>query len=329
MNNERYVSPVIIDTDPAMGFSYADVDDNIAILFALRGGLKIGLITIVSGNVKAREAYCSLLATLSMSEFRDSSIPIAVGGESALSGAMITGRDLVIHCLQARTKRHLKHFSDKRLELRMMPTNEHLPAPIAIINYLKNTQHKSIKIIALGPLTNLALAYLMNKKVFTNVEQIIFMGGKFENKMPVQEFNVQTDPEAAAIILTGEIPVVVIPLDVTLSVPFTLEELQRIFRKNKLLNKFIIKWCKHWYAVCQKAFGYKHIFLHDVVATGFALKPELYQLERASIIVEKCGTFTRGQTLLVPIAETEKQLFLCTKVNIDEFKSYFLEIMSN
>jgi inosine-uridine nucleoside N-ribohydrolase len=66
-----------------------------------------------------------------------------------------------------------------------------------------------ITILALGPMTNIALALRMKPDIETKIKRIVFMGGNIRvagNATPAAEFNFWFDPEAARIVLRSRIP---------------------------------------------------------------------------------------------------------------------------
>ena len=70
----------------------------------------------------------------------------------------------------------------------------------------------------LGPLTNIAQAFLQAPDVVGRVQEIVLMGGAYfegGNITPAAEFNIYVDPEAAEIVFKSGVPLVVMPLDVT------------------------------------------------------------------------------------------------------------------
>ena len=75
-----------------------------------------------------------------------------------------------------------------------------------------------VTILAIGPLTNIALATRQHPEIVPLIKQIIYMGGAIDvpgNTTPTAEFNWWFDPEAAKTVLRLPIKQVVIPLDVT------------------------------------------------------------------------------------------------------------------
>ncbi len=98
------------------------------------------------------------------------------------------------------------------LPIDVMSEDEH--AVNALIRLAKEMP-KQITIMALGPLTNLAVAHLMDPQFFDNIDQIVVLGGTVTalgNFKPTAEFNFQADPEAAHVVLSNcESPITIIP----------------------------------------------------------------------------------------------------------------------
>ena len=66
-----------------------------------------------------------------------------------------------------------------------------------------------VTILALGPMTNIALALCLKPDIETKIKRIVFMGGNIRvagNATPAAEFNFWFDPEAARIVLRSRIP---------------------------------------------------------------------------------------------------------------------------
>jgi purine nucleosidase len=97
-------------------------------------------------------------------------------------------------------------------EIDVTPEDEH--AVNALIRLAKEMP-KQITIIALGPLTNLATAHLMDPQFFDNIDQIVVMGGSVSalgNIRPTAEFNFHDDPEAVHVVLSNcQSPITIVP----------------------------------------------------------------------------------------------------------------------
>jgi inosine-uridine nucleoside N-ribohydrolase len=92
-----------------------------------------------------------------------------------------------------------------------------------------------ITILALGPLTNLAMAMRLEPAFAKNVKQLVIMGGAIAslpdgggNLTPNAEFNFWVDPEAAKIVLRSGIPIILSPLNVSRKSKFSKEWYDKI-----------------------------------------------------------------------------------------------------
>jgi inosine-uridine nucleoside N-ribohydrolase len=86
-----------------------------------------------------------------------------------------------------------------------------------IVDAVKASPHE-VTILAIGPLTDLALAFRTAPEIVPLVRRIVYMGGAFDvpgNVTPAAEFNWWFDPEAARIVLREPVEHVVVPLDAT------------------------------------------------------------------------------------------------------------------
>ncbi len=101
-----------------------------------------------------------------------------------------------------------------------------------------------VTILAIGPLTNIALALRLAPDICDNVERVVCMGGAFfvpGNVTPSAEFNWWFDPEAAAIVLEENLDLLVVPLDATDTVVLDLERYQdwsSRFGQHPMFQKF-------------------------------------------------------------------------------------------
>jgi purine nucleosidase len=99
-----------------------------------------------------------------------------------------------------------------------------------IIDTIKKHPH-DVTVLAIGPLTNIALAIRMNPEIVPLIKRIVYMAGAFEvpgNTTPAAEMNVWYDPEAARIVVRQAIDQAFVPLDVTNTVPMTKPIFERI-----------------------------------------------------------------------------------------------------
>lgn len=91
-----------------------------------------------------------------------------------------------------------------------------IPAPVFYLNYLRQAE-EPITLVAVGPLTNLAVAFMLDPAIVKNVKKIVVMGGGYQvtNATSTAEFNIWYDPEAAQKVLDSGADVIFVPLDAT------------------------------------------------------------------------------------------------------------------
>ncbi|CAG2100319.1 unnamed protein product [Medioppia subpectinata] len=101
----------------------------------------------------------------------------------------------------------------------MPPIDVHIESEHAVnaLVRLAREHPKQITLIALGPLTNIALAYMLDNNFFDNLKDIVFMGGTINfggNIGPLREFNIAGDVEACHIVLSkAKCPIIGVPLE--------------------------------------------------------------------------------------------------------------------
>jgi len=158
-----------------------------------------------------------------------------------------------------------------------------------------------LTIVAIGPLTNLALAWMKNPRIMRKVGRIVTMGGAFRvpgNTGPVAEFNYFVDPDAAHVVLNSGIPVTVIPLDVTHQVVVMRKEMEyRAKRRASNAAIAILKFTESYMKYHLDTQGFNGGYLHDPMAVGVVINPRLVKTRRVHVDVESKGTFTRGMTV--------------------------------
>jgi inosine-uridine nucleoside N-ribohydrolase len=181
------------------------------------------------------------------------------------------------------------------------------PAPDPIIEMrdgvdlildLADRLREELVVVALGPLTNLALALQRDRGVLSRVGRIVVMGGAVAvpgNVTPGAEFNFYVDPEAAAAVFEAGLPIDLVPLDVTHQVVLPQAELaRRLAACSSSLGRFVADFSLHGFAVGRRKSG---MILHDPLAMGVALDPSLVGFEDLHVEIECEGRATRGLSL--------------------------------
>ncbi len=302
---------VILDCDPG-------IDDSLAIMLALSSkDIEVVAITIVAGNSPASMGYQNAKKVLKHMNRLD--IPVYIGEEKPLVKDFVNALDT--------------HGSDGLGESFLPVVISEPPKKSAVIFLQETLRQQKCSIIALGPLTNLAKLIEIDAQAFSNIEQIVSMGGSYKahgNCSPVAEYNYWEDPEAAQIVYQQmkqlHKKIYMVGLDVTRKIVLTPTLLEYIKRLDAKQGDFISKITKfyfdfHW--------NWEHIVgcvINDPLAVAYFLKPELCQGFEAYTDIETQG-IARGQSIVdaYDFYKDEKNAFILTHVNVKEFFYFFLE----
>jgi inosine-uridine nucleoside N-ribohydrolase len=170
------------------------------------------------------------------------------------------------------------------------------------VGYLIETirAEEGLWLVALGPLTNLALAFRLAPDLPGRLAGISFMGGSADvgNRTPVAEFNVLVDPEAAAVVLGSGTTIHMAGLDLTTQ--FLVDDALAADLRNlggrgaAVLADLIGSYLDQ----AQRLTGSRRGGLHDPCAVLAVTHPELIDSELRRVDVELSGRLTRGMTVV-------------------------------
>ena len=177
---------------------------------------------------------------------------------------------------------------------------EDKPAAEFIVEELRKSSPGEITLIATGPLTNLAIALLLEPRIVEKIQKIIVMGGAFGvtphgtgNITPVSEFNIYTDPEAAKIVFESGAKVSCVGLDVTMdpSAVLRAEHIDSLRGSGSKAAELAVRVTRGM----MERVGF--FALHDPMAVALAVKPELFKTEEYYVQVSLEEGDLRGQTI--------------------------------
>lgn len=173
------------------------------------------------------------------------------------------------------------------------------------VDYLRNTQEK-VTIILTAPMTNLALALLMEPSIVNKIEELVIMGGGYEmsNVTLCAESNVFRDPEAAQRVLNCGAKVTLLPLDATHSASLNLAHQLRIKALGNPFSDFTVSLMESRRSVYDKSQPLSDetgslVPLHDVLCVAYLLHPEILTLVRECYCQVNCNDGPAdGQTIV-------------------------------
>jgi uridine nucleosidase len=157
-----------------------------------------------------------------------------------------------------------------------------------------------VSILALGPLTNLALAVKRDSSFASKVKRIVVLGGAFfalGNVNPAAEANIYGDPEAADIVFTCGANIDVVGINITTQVQLTDHDLDELRKSGGKHAQFLCDMCKFYRDWHVKSDGVYGIFLHDPVSFVALVRPDLFTFKKGAVRVETQG-ICLGHTLM-------------------------------
>ncbi|WP_156286112.1 nucleoside hydrolase [Oceanivirga salmonicida] len=293
--------PIILDTDPG-------IDDAIALGLALNcENIDIKLITTVAGNVNITHTTRNALDLLSFYERED--IPVAKG----------TSKPLIIPYEDASEYHGINGLGD--IEIPKSDVNVLENAVYEMRKLILNSKEK-ITIIAIGPLTNIALLISTFPEVKNNIQEIILMGGALGrgNKEPLIEYNIGADPHAAKIVFNSKLKITMLGLEMGNNAKIDQEDIKHI--NNKVSNFF--------YNLLTKYRGAKDntvSAIYDATAIAYLNNPNIFDVEYLFVDVEINGLYTNGTTIidLRKIYNKESNVYVATKIDSKAFKKWVID----
>jgi purine nucleosidase len=235
---------VLLDTDIG-----TDVDDAIALALILAAPeLDLRAVTTISGDTRLRARIARRLLALG----GRSEVPVAAGVQEPI--------------LRQRSFLWLGHegrgiVEDGDDEPARSPTHG---VDLFIDTVLRQRPH----VVAIGPLSNLAVAIMKEPAVIAAIPQLTLMGGALGRRddVPQLEYNLGSDAEAAVLVLGAGIPTTLVPLDVTYRVFFTAADLESLRRGGSPLMQAVCNAVDIWAPLQRGFFAGSPGFREDIVS---------------------------------------------------------------
>jgi len=155
------------------------------------------------------------------------------------------------------------------------------------------------------------------------------MGGAIGsgNTGPAAEFNIQVDPEAAHIVFESDIPLFMVPLEVTHTALVTSSILDSIKLLKTNFGQICIDLLLFFQLTYKKIFRMDDPPLHDPCAVAFVIDPSMFDYRLMRVDVETSSVLSFGQTVcdIYDMSNKKKNVHVCTKMNVEKFWSIMLE----
>ena len=280
MSKESTPRRIIIDTDPG-------VDDSMAILFAFCSPeVKVEGLTSIFGNGGGDTTTLNALRLVELAGRPD--VPVAQGAESPLQrkfegfGWRVHGRN---------------GLGEVDFPLPKGKPDSRRAAQFIVDMVMANPGE--ITLVPLGPLTNIALAVMLEPRIAENVKEVVLMGGAANakgNASAVAEANIHNDPEAAKIVFNAPWNVTMVGLDVTRKTVMTPDYMEELKAAGNPYTEFICKIVPHYMAFYLEYDKLVGFHVHDSSALAYVIDPTLFTTQKMHVEVETTSPSHSGMT---------------------------------
>ncbi|MEM3487487.1 MAG: nucleoside hydrolase [Conexivisphaerales archaeon] len=196
--------------------------------------------------------------------------------------------------------------------------------PLAMINAAK--RNSDMWILATGPLTDIAIAIILEPNFPKIIKGLVIMGGAYHlntygvgNITENSEFNIWADPEAANIVLRSFEGATLVGLDITAN-PSVWINRDEIFKLKKTTRSIILHDITRKYINAYGAF-----IPHDPVAAYYLVEPGNFKTKKYCVKINR-GRM-RGMTSIFSLSDNCKAANIVTDIDAKSFKSAFFNAM--
>jgi len=273
---------IIIDTDPG-------IDDAVAILLALASPEELDVLGLiaVAGNLPLESTERNARRVCELAGRPD--IPVYAGCARPMLVPLGTAERI-----HGETSRDQLLLPEPSMALQTQHGVDFL------IGTLRAAEADTITVCALGPLTNIAVALIKAPEIAGKINELVVMGGAcFElgNVTPAAEFNIHTDPHAAAVVFASGVPLTMIPLDVSHQVLTTPPRLAALRALGNRCGRAVAALLAEFEARRVDRFAERGRALHDPCVVAYLLRPQLFDGREVNVEIETASPLTSGMTV--------------------------------
>ena len=178
-----------------------------------------------------------------------------------------------------------------------------------------------ITLVPTGPLTDIAMAFLLEPRLPSLVKKVVLMGGSLGkgNRTAYAEFNIFADGEAASIVFNSGAPLVMMGLDVTLQVVLDAQKGEHYKKFTSLSATMFNESMSHYIEAC-RMYGSEYPAMHDPCCIAYVADPTIFEFEQHTIHVELTDKEKYGKTSSIPL-DNKKIVNVGIKADISKFWS--------
>jgi inosine-uridine nucleoside N-ribohydrolase len=306
------VIPVLVDCDPGL-------DDALALLLVLGSPeLELRGVTTVAGNQTLDRTTENALNVLQLAGRGD--IPVSAGAHRPLAGELVVADDA---------------HGASGLGRLVLPVANTGPVEQRAVDFLAEQLRSSeepVILFALGPLTNVALLLALGPDAAARIDRLVLMGGAIAegNQTASAEFNIWTDPEAAARVFESGLDVTMVGLDVTNRAVLRPADADRL-RSGGPVGRAAAEMLDFYLGFYEEAYEHGGAPIHDALAIAQVLRPELLTVQDRHVEIELEG-ICRGRTVVDMRQRRtlpEPNAHVAVDVDVEAFRELLLERLAS
>jgi purine nucleosidase len=304
---------IIYDTDPG-------IDDALGLLLlAASPEIDLLAITVTHGNTSQEKCLNNALKLVELTGI--TKVPVARGAEEPLVKELSVAEET---------------HGEGGLGYAILPKSAISPcselAHDLIIRVVRENPGE-VTLLCVGPMTNIALAFLKAPEIVSKVRRIVSMGGAIHypgNVTPQAEYNVFCDPEAFEIVLKSGIDFTLVPLDVTYQCILTIDHLKKITEARSEIRNFIFDSTRFYMEFHEDYQGIKGCAINDPLAAAILLDPTLVKNRDYYLTIELTSPTSKAKTIadhygLLKFAPNAK---VSMEVDVERFMDLFINRMN-
>ncbi|MDB6453529.1 nucleoside hydrolase [Falsirhodobacter sp. 20TX0035] len=241
---------------------------------------RVAGVSVVAGNVTLDQAVrnaCAARATFGWA------VPVHAGARAPLAGALVTADYVLGQDGMPGTGRKLPATTDAP------DSSDAVAALSAWIGA------GGVEVIALGPLTNIALLVQARPDLAARI-RVTWMGGTASggNHSAAAEFNAAIDPEAVDVVLTARVDLAMVGLDCCRQVSVTMDDVAAIRVVATERGQLLADLLEGYVGIAEG----RPMALYDPVAAAVLIDPSVVEFRAGRVDMELAGQHTRGMTVV-------------------------------
>lgn len=269
--------PIIFDCDTG-------IDDALAMLYGAGNGADFVACTVTHGNVPVNTGARNTVTVLDYLGL--DSVPVFEGAARPMAQPLMTAEFV--------------HGQDGLGDAGVVQSTRGVSGDMAAVEIVRLARSRpgELTLVAVGPLTNIGLALLLEPNLPDLVKDVVIMGGAVGvpgNASEFGEANVWHDPEAAQLVVDAAWDVLFVGLEITMKTSLSGESIERIRASKDPRAQLAWTIMQFYLDVYEVQFGERTCVLHDPLAMALALDPSLATYRMVEAGLELRGERSRGQ----------------------------------